>query len=109
MMDKCAQVGRLLMALRPANTEIGYVPTGGQQSVGPPRHPRGAATPASSSRAGSRPGRRTTSGGGPNMRWSSRASGRADRTASPGLTPTAIVIGHKAQIGKSSMASSPSH
>jgi hypothetical protein len=65
--------------------------------------------PASSSRAGSRPGRGATSGGGANMRWSSRASGRAERIARPGMTQTAIVIGHKAQIGRLSIACSHSH
>jgi hypothetical protein len=41
------------------------------------------------------------------MRQRNRPIAPAETTASPGLTPTAIVIGHKAQAGKLSIASSP--
>jgi hypothetical protein len=44
-------------------------------------------------------------GRGHNARWSSRAIEPTSSKASPGLTQTAIVIGHKAQIGSWSMAS----
>jgi len=41
------------------------------------------------------------------MRQRNRPIAPAESTASPGLTPTAIVIGHKAQADKLSIASSP--
>ena len=54
-----------------------------------PRHIREAAAPAGSSRVGSPSGLRIISGRGPNMWQISRAIDRAERIASPDMSPTA--------------------
>jgi hypothetical protein len=59
------------------------------------------------SRAGSRPGLQGISGRGHNARWSSRAIGRAERSANPGLSPTATAVIVTAQCGRMSMARRP--
>jgi hypothetical protein len=77
----------------------------GQHAVRP-AHPE---TPAGSPCAGARPGLSATSGRGHKARWSSRAIERAERSASPGLSPTAIAMIDAAQSGRLSMARCPDH
>jgi hypothetical protein len=59
------------------------------------------------SRTGSRPGLGATSGRGHNARRSSPAIERAERSASPGLSPTATAMIDTAQCGRMSMARRP--
>ena len=65
-----------------------------------------AATPADFSYAGSRPGFGTAPKIDRNARWSSRAIEPADRTASPGQSPTATAAIITTQVGKLSMVCS---
>ena len=70
-------------------------------------HPRGAATTTGCPCASWRRECAAFFGRGHSTRWSSRAIERAERIASPGLAQTAIVIGHKAQIGRLPIAYAP--
>ena len=70
-------------------------------------YPRGAATTTGCPCAGSRCECAAFAGRGHNTRWSSLAIERTQRIASTGLAQTAIVIGHKAQIGRLPIACSP--
>ena len=72
-----------------------------------PRHTREAAAPAGSSRVGSPSGLRIISGRGPNNWQISRAIERAERTASPGMTPMATAAIVATQGSKSFMVPCP--
>jgi hypothetical protein len=74
-----------------------------------PRHIREAAAPAGSSRVGSPSGLRIISGRGPNMWQISRAIDRAERIASPDMSPTATAAIVATQGGKSFMVPCPRH
>jgi len=100
-----AQVGRLFTALLLADTDLRYLAPL-WSTTRPAAHPR---SPGGSSGAGSRPALGGTSGCGQSKRWSSQAIRRAERIASPGLSPTAIAMIETAHSGRlSNGAMSPS-
>jgi hypothetical protein len=88
------------MALPPADTDLGYRSTAAVSTPSRTPYPE---TPTGSLRAGSRPVLGATSGRGHNARWSSRAIERAEKSASPGLSPTAIAMIVTAQSGRLSI------
>jgi hypothetical protein len=85
-----------LMSPRPSTAAV-------SNPSGPP-HP---AARTDSSRAGSRPDRPARLVSGQGTRWIIRASDRAERTASPGMSPTVTAANVITQSGRLSMAPSP--
>ena len=102
LIDELSGSGRSFLVVRPLRRRrLRFL---GQDRIA---YPRGAATTTGCPCAGSRCECAAFAGRGHNTRWSSLAIERTQRIASTGLAQTAIVIGHKAQIGRLPIACSP--